>query len=270
MDLRSVVDELYGGTREDFTAERDERVKRARSAGDKELAKQIAGLRKPTMAAWLVNRLAREHHDQLVELTEVGEKLRTAHQQLAGDDLRALSRQRHELVDGLLARARKLGQVSDSVAREVTETLAAATSDAEAAEVVLGGCLSTALDPYAGESWLTAAAVAPAPRAPDREAEKRREAEARKAREAEKAAAEAASKEAERQAARRAAELDRLRRRAETAQAAADEAERELADAERTLRQATKAADAARRRAESARAKADDARRAVTDRESES
>lgn len=52
MDLESVADELYGLPPGEFVAARGRHVAAARTAKDPALAKQIAALRKPTLAAW--------------------------------------------------------------------------------------------------------------------------------------------------------------------------------------------------------------------------
>src|SRR5206468_2334360 len=93
----AVADELYTLPRDEFTAARTERAKEAK-AREPDLAKQIGQLRKPTVAAWLVNQVSRRHPREIEELADIGEKLRSAHQKLAGDQLRTLSRQRNDLI----------------------------------------------------------------------------------------------------------------------------------------------------------------------------
>ncbi len=65
MDLESVSDELYSLPREEFTAARNTAAKRTGEQGDRELAKQMGALRRPSTAAWLANLLAREQPDEL-------------------------------------------------------------------------------------------------------------------------------------------------------------------------------------------------------------
>ena len=52
------LDELYEVKPEEFTALRTKLAAAAKQRGDVETAKQIAAARKPTAAAWVVNRLA--------------------------------------------------------------------------------------------------------------------------------------------------------------------------------------------------------------------
>lgn len=150
MDLDGVADELYALEPAEFTAIRTEREKRARADGDKELARQIHQLRKPTVTAWLANLLARERPDSLQPLTELGTQLQEAQETLRGDALRELSRQRHQVVHALVQEARALAsgagtKVTEQVARELEQTLQAMLADPAAADVVLAGRLTTAL-----------------------------------------------------------------------------------------------------------------------------
>ncbi|MBA3419702.1 MAG: hypothetical protein ACR2KO_08115 [Geodermatophilaceae bacterium] len=150
MDLESVVDELYALDPGEFTAIRTEREKQARADGDKELSRQIHQLRKPTITAWLANLLARERPDSLRPLRELARQLQDAQQTLQGDALRQLSRQRHQLVYALVQEIRELAaangqQVTEQVARELEQTLDATLADPAAADAVLAGRLTTAL-----------------------------------------------------------------------------------------------------------------------------
>jgi DNA repair exonuclease SbcCD ATPase subunit len=152
LDLASARRELYGVKPAEFVAVRSELAKRARAAGDKGLADEIQALRKPTLAAWLVNALAREEADDLGELLELGRDMREGMGGVDADGLRQLTRKRHQLVAGLVGLARELGaanglRVADDAARAVQTTLEATLSDAESAEAVAEGCLSEPLQP---------------------------------------------------------------------------------------------------------------------------
>ena len=154
MDLDSVAEELYGLPLGDFTATRNERVKQARADGDRELAGEIQQLAKPTTAAWLVNQLAREQGDELEQLIELGRDLREATSNVSGDELRALTRQRYQVVHALVQQVRRLGakhetKVSDAVAAEVQQTLDASLAHNGVAEAVLAGRLTQSVE-YAG------------------------------------------------------------------------------------------------------------------------
>ena len=94
MDLDEAADQLYAVAPEDFMARRTALAAEAKESGDKALAKQITGLRRPTRSAWLVNLVARAEPEGLAELRELGTALQQAQQQMAGDELRRLSKQR--------------------------------------------------------------------------------------------------------------------------------------------------------------------------------
>jgi hypothetical protein len=102
------------------------------------------------VTAWLANQLARSHRAELEPLLALGGALRDATRDLAGDQLRTLSRQQHELMYALVQQARALARaagrtVSEDAARALAETLRAALADEEAARLLLAGHLTEAL-----------------------------------------------------------------------------------------------------------------------------
>ncbi len=150
-----VAQRLYRLPPDRFVAARDEEVERARQAGDRRRADAIGKLRKPTLAAWLVNLLALEAPDRLAELLELGAQLRAAQRDLRGDELRRLSGERREAVGELVREVRRLAIRAGRSAREnlpltdVETTLGAALADAGTAETVRAGRLTKPID-YAG------------------------------------------------------------------------------------------------------------------------
>lgn len=149
-DIQEIADELYGLPPEEFTAARTRYEKEAKAAGDRDRAARIRSLSKPTVTAWLANQLAREHRDELEPLLELGTGLRDATRNLAGDQLRALSRQQHQFVYALVQHARQLARaagrsVSEDTIRGLEDTLRAAIADEGAASLLLAGHLTDAL-----------------------------------------------------------------------------------------------------------------------------
>jgi hypothetical protein len=267
-DLASAAKELYALPPGDFTAARDERAAQARAAGDRDLARAIGGLRRPVVSAWLVNQLARAAADQVAELVALGESLRQAQQDLAGQRVRELSAQRRQLVAALVAEAKRLAArdgrpVGLEVEREVEATLQAALADADAAAAVQAGCLASPLS-YAGLGVGDVASVATrggrAPAAP-REAPARDKAaapaKAKPARRPRETPAERearrAEEEAERQARKAAADAERRANQIAEAQQAVRQATETLADATAALAQAEQDVTSARATQESAR-----------------
>ncbi|WP_280437939.1 hypothetical protein [Nocardia carnea] len=154
MSLGEVAADLYGRTPAEFVAARDEQVRAAKAAGDKELAAGIAALRKPTVAAWTVNMLVRAAPDEVAALLRLGADLRTAQRELSGKQLRSLTAQRRQVVDALAARAGAIAAehgrtVTETVLRQVGETLTAALADPEVADRVRTATLASAAN-YAG------------------------------------------------------------------------------------------------------------------------
>ncbi|WP_149180392.1 hypothetical protein [Streptomyces sp. TRM49041] len=155
MDVESVVDELYGLRPAEFTAARDRRALEARTAGDRELAERIRGLRRPTLAAWASNLLVRARPDEVRSLVALGEGLRRAHQNLDGAGLRELGRQQHVLVAALAEEAQRLAaaageRVAGAAREQVEATLHAALADPESAGEWASGHLSKALSAPVG------------------------------------------------------------------------------------------------------------------------
>ncbi|OBG18672.1 hypothetical protein [Mycobacterium sp. 852002-51057_SCH5723018] len=126
------LDSLYLAEPEAFTARRTELVAAAKKRGDDAAAKRISAARKPTTAAWIVNRLALSDKDAKRRLADLGDRLRAAHAEMDGEGIRELSAEQHKLI-GELARAAfeaaDAKQPSSAVRDDVTSTLQAAVAD---------------------------------------------------------------------------------------------------------------------------------------------
>ncbi|PWR05767.1 hypothetical protein DKT68_25190, partial [Micromonospora acroterricola] len=103
-----LVQQLYRTPPERFVAARDAAVAEARRAGDPTTARQLARLRRPTVAAWLVNLLAIHRPELVADLVQLADALRTAQRELRGPRLRELSAQRRAVVGDQGAEVRKL------------------------------------------------------------------------------------------------------------------------------------------------------------------
>ncbi|WP_053684616.1 hypothetical protein [Streptomyces sp. XY593] len=275
VDADAVAAELYGLRPEEFTAARDAHAAAARKAGQRAEAKRIAALRKPTLAVWAANRLARADADQAQHLLELGRGLREAHRTLSGEDLRKLSHQQHVVVAAMAGEARRLageaGQdLSAGVQREVEQILRSVLADPEAADTWARGVLETAPPPAVGFAEVAPApGTAPRPQQPEREPQPQPEPDAepddtqdvgRTSREAELAEEALALAETERERARAGLgalderiarleeQLDGARGERERLAAAAAAAERGHQEAVRAAKRARTAARKARRR----------------------
>jgi hypothetical protein len=130
------LDELYEVKQDEFTALRTKLVAAAKQRGDAEVAKQISAARKPTTAAWVVNRLALRNPDVRSRLAGLGERLKDAHTAMDGESIRALSAEQRRLVDDVARAAFEEAELSDPSAAlrdDVTGTLQAAIADPDVA-----------------------------------------------------------------------------------------------------------------------------------------
>jgi hypothetical protein len=140
----SAAAELYAGQPEEFTQRRKELATAARTAGDREAARLIGALRKPTRAAWVVNRLAHAEPGTPALLADLAAGLRAAEQSKDGPRLRELTSRRRALLDDLAGQALRLAGLADPPAglrEEVTATLAAALADDAVAASLATGTL---------------------------------------------------------------------------------------------------------------------------------
>jgi hypothetical protein len=150
--VAAAVAELYGADPDAFTERRKALVAAAKEAGDREAAAAIGALRKPTRAAWLVNRLARAEPAAADRMAALAAELRAAEAAKDGRRLRELSAARGALIDSLTDQAVAGGgsgaagavDPSASLRAEVTATLTAALADPETAALFAAGTLTKA------------------------------------------------------------------------------------------------------------------------------
>jgi hypothetical protein len=149
--LLEIADRLYAEPLPGFTPARDAAARAAAKGdpADPELAAQVKALRKPSVAAWAVNQLVRRESDQIDQVLALGEALRSAAESMAGEELRALTRQRRQLTNALAGTARDLARehdvrLTDTVVDQVEAMLTAAMLDPVAARVVRSGLVLTA------------------------------------------------------------------------------------------------------------------------------
>ncbi len=163
-DLLDIADELYGLLLADFTPARDAKAKQLKGS---ELAGPVKTLKKPTVAAWVVNMLVRHETEQVDQVLAVGAALRDAAQSLDGKELRELTKQRRQLTAAVTTRARGVAgtlgtKVTQAVADQVEGTLTAAMLDPDCAKALRSGLLITHLSATGvGESAAGAAVALP-------------------------------------------------------------------------------------------------------------
>ena len=232
------VERLYGLPLEQFTGERDALAKKLRAEKRREEADAVKALRKPSVAAWTVNRLARDQPRELKALLAAADRVRRSPGEGA-DELRSS-------VESLLGSARELleqerGSASDSVLQAVARTLrSGAAGDDEQRRALERGTLAEEIEPSGFDAmagFSPDAAPAPAKRGTrkdDAAASRKAAAERRKLVEEAKAALSEARDRA--RALRREADdaeraAGRARKEADRAAAEVERAEQALADA---------------------------------------
>ncbi len=259
--LQEAVAELYSADPDEFVERRGELAARARAAGQAPVAKRIAGLRKPTRSAWVVNQLVRAQPGVTADLAGLGEELRAAQGSLDGAAIRELSQRRRALIESLARQAFTVsGQHSPPAALrdDVTATLGAALADPRVAEQLAGGALERAAHSEgfgsSGPSAVTLVTgpggrrAARAPRPPPARAARAAAPSADQARADRERRRRAALAEAERAAAEAARAADAATVAEDQQEAAVQQLEEQLADARRALAEARAQARRARAR----------------------
>ena len=161
-----VADDLYALPPGEFTRARDERAKALRKEGKREEADAVKALRKPTVAAWALNQLARRRAKGVERLLAAGEELRAAQEELlAGGDRKAFqsaaAKERDE-VAGLAGEAAELAaeageRPTPALREKISETLHAAALDEETGEELRAGRLVRERAAIGGFGGMTAA-----------------------------------------------------------------------------------------------------------------
>jgi hypothetical protein len=238
---RHRIEGLFALSLDAFIKERDALAREAKESGDAGLAREIKGLRKPSVAAWAVNQLVRARPNEIRRLLELGEALREAQRKAleggGADALRSTVNDRRRLVDELAEAAggvlEEAGHPSTRATLDrVSGTLIAATVDPDVAQTVETGTVQRDEPPPSGLEELAALLPSGGPPTPSRgshtsvTAAERGRADRAKAK---AARLEEEASDAEEEARRLRAEADRAAREATRAARRADEAEERAA-----------------------------------------
>jgi hypothetical protein len=164
--LEEVLDQLATAPPSEFTRERNALVARLTKLGQNDAAARVKAVPRPTVAVWVVNRLAREEPKAVEQLITAAEHMRAA--QLRRGDLRAASASHRATLAHLSERAgamlRELGVgATHKVLLRVETTLTAAAADRELRRALRKGRLerevaARGFEVFAGEK------LPPAPR----------------------------------------------------------------------------------------------------------
>lgn len=224
---------LYAGSPEAFVASRKDR---ASECEDAELASRILVLRKPSIAAWVVNVFAQERAGQLGEALRLAAELREARDELDASALAKLGRERRALTRRLAETAAEIAgsrgeRITPATREAVERSISAAFFDPLAASAVASGRLLRALEPTASATDIrdaVAGDIASFEATPQRPTDELQERRARREAERRLAAAEKDQVAAERELAKQETELQGLRDRAAELAEKAEELEAEL------------------------------------------
>lgn len=259
-DVEAALDELYAAPLDGFTSTRNAIAKRL---GGTEGAR-IKASKKPNIAAWGLNQLARRHAADVDDLLAVTDKLRRAQRRaMSGgkaSDLRAATDERNKVAGRLTKLVEKIltdagHAASASALSAVRDSFVAAASDDAGADLLRKGRLTRELQPGAvidvGGLVLVSDADADDEPEPDRTS-LRAARETRDRARAELKAAREALKTANTEAARLEIEADEAAKRAKAAAEKADFARRaadarrsDVEGAEQAVQEAEKAVESA-------------------------
>ncbi|HEV8622893.1 MAG TPA: hypothetical protein VG034_00430 [Acidimicrobiia bacterium] len=247
-------EDLYGLPLEEFTPARDALAKELKAAGRKDEAAEVKSLRKPSLAAWALNRVAREQAAAIDGLRAAGADLRQAQDEAMSGDAGRLREANRALADevnrvaGLAVEVlRAAGRPGSAAQQEkIVATLRTAAVDDEAGDALARGVLVEELESTGFSLLGPGSGKVSTPSRPSKKPKASKEA---------LEAVEAARRELRRCDAEAEMAATRARRRAERAETAAKRA----AEAQREAEQARADAEEARGVAEAARRAANEA-----------
>jgi hypothetical protein len=152
--LAAAMQELYAAHPDEFLAVRRRLAAEAKARGDSAVATEIGRLRKPTVAAWALNRAARDDPSLVERLVELGENMRDAQSRLDTATLTGLRPERDRLLVDAVAAAEAAAtnagrRLTPAAGQDVRSTVIAALADEQATRAVASGQLTRALT-YSG------------------------------------------------------------------------------------------------------------------------
>lgn len=255
--LADAVEQLYAAPPAEFVRTRSALAADAKAAGETDAVREVRALRKPTLAAYLVNTLVRRHSGDVADLADLGDRLRAAQSQLDGAAMKELGAERLTLVGRLTDRACEATDCATAAVREqISDTLTAALADPAAHAALSDGALVTSLRYNGfGEVDLSDAVAAPlrvirGGRSSDND----RGAAQQAGHAGQDAHRKAARSAANARSARAQAKMERAEETAAAAARAQERAEKQLTDARTALQRAQDACAAANTAQNEARA----------------
>jgi hypothetical protein len=152
--LAQAMQALYAAGPDEFMALRKRLVAEAKADQDKAVGGEIGKLRKPSVAAWAVNLVARTAPDVVEELVDLGGQMRDAQSRLDATALTGMRKDRDAAVEAFVRAAavaveQEGRSLTPAAQQEVRATAIAALADERATEAVASGQLTRALS-YSG------------------------------------------------------------------------------------------------------------------------
>jgi hypothetical protein len=150
-NVDAALDTLYAAPLDEFTSTRNALAKQLGKDGD-----EIKTLKKPNLAAWSLNQLARKHPSELEELFTVTDKLRHAQRRVMSggkaSDLRTATDARNKITSRLTKLVEKIlseagHAASPSTLSAAGDSFVAVASNDEGAELLRKGRLTRELTP---------------------------------------------------------------------------------------------------------------------------
>ena len=139
------VERLYGLDLDEFITARDATSRRLREDGRRDAAAAVKALRKPSNAAWIVNRLSALHPGVVSRLLEAGQALREVQLRGGGEKLRDAIAAERGALERAMRNAEEIathaGLASGTTLDRVRETLHLAALDPEVSRDVERGTL---------------------------------------------------------------------------------------------------------------------------------
>jgi hypothetical protein len=154
VELEQALDELYAAAPEEFVAERKRLAKELKADGHDADADHLSRLRKPVVAAWALNRLARDHRRDIDLLLDTGHRLRQAQAGVLRGDAREAfeqaQRTERDAIGRLVREAERLlaerGGASASVLEQISASLHAAAVSDKGREILAAGQFTQPLE----------------------------------------------------------------------------------------------------------------------------
>ncbi len=151
MTLDEATDHLYSVDLDAFVPERTRLARELRDAGDRSAAEQVAKLKKPTVAAWALNQLARQRRRDVDLLLDAGHRLRQAQEGVVGGEDREVFEKAQKTQRDALRRltqeaSQLLGGASSQALSQISGTLRAAAVSEEGRELLARGRFTTPLE----------------------------------------------------------------------------------------------------------------------------